>query len=337
MIGGRHVELYFSPSDNTTSHIVGAIQSASHDIEFAVLTYTRNDMSDAMVAAKHNGTDVRGMIENINDQGSEYPYLVSSGVNVTAHCLPYDLHHKYCIVDANATSSDPLVTTGSHNWSTAAETVNDEDELIIHDATIANEYLQEFTKTFDSIMLPARAPVVFNEDIVIPGAFTLVDMLSNDADPNCQLLTLTITSGPHLGTASAVVDGAVYYTPNAGAVGLDTIYYNVCDPGNLCTAGFAVLHVNNPVGINELSLVKSMTLFPNPANDVLNIGTVVGDYAQGTLTVCDFTGRKVMEQTLTLNKGNNVYQINTSTLAQGLYLVTIQADGALVTQRFANQ
>ena len=34
---------------------------------------------------------------------------------------------------------------GSHNWTTAAEEDNDENTLIIHDATIANLYLQEFS------------------------------------------------------------------------------------------------------------------------------------------------------------------------------------------------
>ena len=46
------------------------------------------------------------------------------------------------IVDQDAPSSDPLVFTGSHNWSAAADNDNDENTLVIHDATIANIYYQ---------------------------------------------------------------------------------------------------------------------------------------------------------------------------------------------------
>jgi len=36
------------------------------------------------------------------------------------------------------------VLTGSHNWSASANDKNDENTLIIHDATIANLFYQEF-------------------------------------------------------------------------------------------------------------------------------------------------------------------------------------------------
>jgi len=58
------------------------------------------------------------------------------------------LHHKYAIVDVYATASDPLVITGSHNWTSGAESVNDENTLIIHCPDIANQFLQEFAQRY---------------------------------------------------------------------------------------------------------------------------------------------------------------------------------------------
>jgi hypothetical protein len=58
------------------------------------------------------------------------------------------LHHKYMIVDVNNPSLDPLVVTGSHNWSFAADGSNDENTLILHDQGIANMYLQEFAERY---------------------------------------------------------------------------------------------------------------------------------------------------------------------------------------------
>jgi hypothetical protein len=64
--------------------------------------------------------------------------------------LPNDrlLHHKYMIVDVNWPDNDPLVVTGSHNWSFAADNSNDENTLIIHDQGVANKYLQEFAQRY---------------------------------------------------------------------------------------------------------------------------------------------------------------------------------------------
>ncbi|MBU1719413.1 MAG: T9SS type A sorting domain-containing protein, partial [Bacteroidetes bacterium] len=148
-IDGIPVELYFSPTDNTTAHIEAAVRTANTDIEFAMLTYINNDLGDAVIDMKNQGVSCRGIIENIYYIGSEYNGLLSAGVNVlSAFNQPYFMHHKYCVVDATNTSSDPLVITGSHNWTNSAEEENDENTLIIHDAEIANMYLEEFTMRY---------------------------------------------------------------------------------------------------------------------------------------------------------------------------------------------
>ena len=39
-IGGRTIELYFSPGDNTTSKIESALNSADYDLEFCLFSFT---------------------------------------------------------------------------------------------------------------------------------------------------------------------------------------------------------------------------------------------------------------------------------------------------------
>ncbi|MCH8318205.1 MAG: phospholipase, partial [Bacteroidetes bacterium] len=144
-IGGRLVELYFSPSDNTTSNILNAISTSDNDLEFALLSFTRNDLGTAVLDAHNAGVNVKGIMENENDSGSEYPFLTSNGVDLLSHMsVPNTLHHKYAVIDAANAASDPTLITGSHNWSTSAETRNDENTLFIHDEVIANMYLEEF-------------------------------------------------------------------------------------------------------------------------------------------------------------------------------------------------
>jgi len=151
-IGGNLVESYFSPSDNVSFNIENAVRSADSKIDFAILSFTYDNLGVAMLEEHNDGVDVRGIIENTGDQGTEFIFLQDNGVNVIDHPASGTLHHKYCIVDADAPASDPLVITGSHNWSTNAEVRNDENTLIIHSETIANQYWQEFEARFAGIV-----------------------------------------------------------------------------------------------------------------------------------------------------------------------------------------
>jgi phosphatidylserine/phosphatidylglycerophosphate/cardiolipin synthase-like enzyme len=50
------------------------------------------------------------------------------------------------LVDAGNAASDPTLFVGSHNWSAAANTTNDENTFIFHDNAIVNRYYQEFSQ-----------------------------------------------------------------------------------------------------------------------------------------------------------------------------------------------
>lgn len=144
IINGTPVESYFSPSDNTTNAIIKAISTADTDLQMALLTFTNNELGTAVLNAHNSGISVRGIINNPNDQGSEFSFLTNNGVNFIEDNTTVSTHHKYCIVDATSPNSDPQVVLGSHNWSAGAENSNDENTLIIHDADVANVFLQEF-------------------------------------------------------------------------------------------------------------------------------------------------------------------------------------------------
>lgn len=150
-VGGKTIELYFSPSDNTTSKIINSVNTANKNIYFAMYAFTRTDIKDAMYNRYNSGvTDIRGIIDQRNTPGSVYDAL-------DAFAEMYDnqantsitQHHKYGIIDPSDSYSDPVVITGSHNWSSSAENDNDENTLIIHDVYIANQYTQEFKKRYN--------------------------------------------------------------------------------------------------------------------------------------------------------------------------------------------
>ena len=158
LVGGSPVEVYFSPTDGTNARILEAISDTDYDLEFALLNFTRDDLSEAIQEVFAPPFIIAtGAIEDINTQGSEYEILnqtlVSGGLPlVYSHQgVPHSLHHKYCIIDHDDPTADPLVITGSHNWSSSAENVNDENTVIVHDARVANLYHQEFRGIINAI------------------------------------------------------------------------------------------------------------------------------------------------------------------------------------------
>ena len=148
-INGSKVESYFSPSDQTSSHIVDAINTADQNLRFGLLAFTNNDIENAVL---NTTVPVKGLIEE-QYNGTITTQFQANGQDV------YDfeesghfLHHKYGLIDVESADSDPTVITGSHNWTYSAEKYNDENTLIIHNADIANIYLQEFEARWKTIV-----------------------------------------------------------------------------------------------------------------------------------------------------------------------------------------
>lgn len=151
IIGGSVVECYFSPSDGTNSKIIAAVNSANTDLEVAVMNFTRSDVCTAILNKFSSGiTNCNVIVDSSNPMSNQISNLQAglSPNHAVIDTAPGIMHHKFMVVDNFNSASDPLVLTGSHNWSTAAETKNDENTLIVHDANIANQYYQAFASVY---------------------------------------------------------------------------------------------------------------------------------------------------------------------------------------------
>ncbi|TNE61802.1 MAG: T9SS type A sorting domain-containing protein [Bacteroidetes bacterium] len=151
IIGGRQVESYFSPSDRVTDKLVNTLMTTDHQSVFATFSFTHNTLGNTYTDLHNSGYWIRGIIENTNDNGTEYNKFLSNGVPVQGHPGAGLLHHKYAVVDAGYPSAEPVVITGSHNWSYSAEQNNDENTLILHDADIAAMFQAEFERRWGEI------------------------------------------------------------------------------------------------------------------------------------------------------------------------------------------
>jgi len=171
-VGNSIVEVYFSPGDDALSHLRETISAeADYNAYFCIFAWSDQEMCDILkykwegsyedLTGELTGFDIAGIFEHlywnqwwsasVDMTGRTASYVSDTNPNIRwANPAPVYkdnedtmLHHKYMILDAN-TDSNPVVITGSLNWSANGDESNDENVVIIYNSDIANQYYQEF-------------------------------------------------------------------------------------------------------------------------------------------------------------------------------------------------
>ncbi|MFO8028832.1 MAG: phospholipase D-like domain-containing protein [Cyclonatronaceae bacterium] len=185
-IGDSYVRLHFSPQGGTENAIVKTIDNAQHSVNVGTMLITRFNIANALRDRHDAGLAVRGVIANTSVTGSQFDNLASWGDFLHFPEGQFGLlHHKYAIIDGEETSWNGTVITGSHNWSGAANQVNDENTLFITDPRIANMYIQEFAARYkqaggdDEIVVRSET-----ESLEVPEHFTVHQNYPNPFNPS---------------------------------------------------------------------------------------------------------------------------------------------------------
>jgi phosphatidylserine/phosphatidylglycerophosphate/cardiolipin synthase-like enzyme len=137
---GRNV--FLSPKGGTSAKIVQEINHAQDTIDIAIYSFTRDEIADALIAAKNRGVEIRILADSsqASGTGSEIVRLESNGFQLkrTNGGGGGILHDKFAIFDGR------LVLTGSYNWSTAAEEDNDENAVFICERSVIQAFQTNF-------------------------------------------------------------------------------------------------------------------------------------------------------------------------------------------------
>jgi phosphatidylserine/phosphatidylglycerophosphate/cardiolipin synthase-like enzyme len=170
------ITIQFSPTSSeqtwsySTSGLIGkTIDSATKSVDLALFVFSAQELADILQHKQEQGI----MIKGIFDPGFAHRYysemLDLLGVTLYSqysHCQPEvnnhpwlnpldtvgiaqvnsgdKLHHKFAVID------DVTVISGSHNWSEAANSQNDEAVIIINNAKVAQHFVQEFQRLYSS-------------------------------------------------------------------------------------------------------------------------------------------------------------------------------------------
>ena len=210
--------------------------------------------------------------------------------------------------DTNIASNDPYLTYTVTTSGTYYLGVSDSANSTYNPTTSGGGY-SSISGAYQLMVLrevPNLPPVAVADSATTHfSTLVTIPVLTNDTDPNGDVLTLTVTGTASHGMTQIVTVNStsqIRYTPNAGYVGSDSFTYTISDPfGATSTATVSVSVTNtNPVAIGESYEAVAGVSRVVAASGVLANDT---DANSDSLTAQRVTG--VVHGTLTLNSNGS--------------------------------
>lgn len=121
----------FAPWENVEGLIVDAIGDARKQVLVQAYLLSNRKIVDALIAARRRAVDVRVLADAdqfARGENSKVPELAASGVAVWLETKYQSAHNKIIVIDA--AGAEPVVITGSFNFTWGAQHKNAENILI---------------------------------------------------------------------------------------------------------------------------------------------------------------------------------------------------------------
>jgi len=142
------VQVAFTPGDNGTALIVQAVESARKQVLVQAYSFTSRDIAQALIEARRRGLDVQLIADPKQAHTSEHgmvEYIAGAGVPTFFDEEHDSAHNKVMVIDAE--TANPVVITGSFNFSQAAQHKNAENLLLFRgNPQLAAAYLRNWRK-----------------------------------------------------------------------------------------------------------------------------------------------------------------------------------------------
>jgi phosphatidylserine/phosphatidylglycerophosphate/cardiolipin synthase-like enzyme len=134
----QEIRVYYNHDTQENKQIINLIQNADKFVYFAVYTFTKTDIADALLGAKHRGLAVAGVTDknqlgSLASQQKIIKELSDAGVPIVTQDHSAIMHMKAVVTDKGYAS-------GSYNWTAAATDSNDEVLEIGSDEIVRKQY-----------------------------------------------------------------------------------------------------------------------------------------------------------------------------------------------------
>lgn len=147
-LGDATLEVLFSPQDRPiTRRVREILRGAKKKIDVAVFFLTHKGITADLIRAHLAGVQVRVIIDATAAKNgySKHELLRAAGIPVKIETWGGKMHMKSGAVDGET------VITGSMNWTTAGESGNDENTILVSSQKHAAQYHQFFDRVWDGL------------------------------------------------------------------------------------------------------------------------------------------------------------------------------------------
>jgi phosphatidylserine/phosphatidylglycerophosphate/cardiolipin synthase-like enzyme len=142
----HQIAVYYNHDRELNKEITGIIRDADKFVYFAVYTFTRQDIKDALLGAKYRGLTVIGLTDRdqlaqLDQQKQIIKELRDAGIPV------YEQDHLG-IMHTKVVVTEKAYASGSFNWTSAATNLNDEVLEVGSDPVLRAEYQKILEEMF---------------------------------------------------------------------------------------------------------------------------------------------------------------------------------------------
>ncbi len=184
-------------------------------------------------------------------------------------------------------------------------------------------------------------------DTTISGCFVVIV----NKNPSASITPdgpLTFCAGGSVTLTEAPVAGCTYqwYKGAASIAGATTTTYVATTTGNYrcrvtkfatgCYKNSNVIAVSGPCKETDqlpIQAAGGLTIFPNPANDILNVSINIFITHHSSLIITDMMGKTISTFEIT----SSTMEINISTYAAGMYFINVNIDGKEFIEKFIKE
>jgi len=146
--GSGTIEFAFTPGGDATGLLVRAIDAARSQVLVQAFSFTHEQIANALTRARRRGVDVQVLVDPEQAELIEHNVvgrLVEGKVPVFADGEHSAAHNKIVLIDAGA--GQPVLVTGSFNFTFAAQYRNAENMLVIRgNRELARAYLENWER-----------------------------------------------------------------------------------------------------------------------------------------------------------------------------------------------
>lgn len=105
----------------------------------------------------------------------------------------------------------------------------------------------------------------------------------------------------------------------------------VWEDDDLGTVGFRQGTFTTPTSISETQLGKILSVFPNPASEIITIEFAAYSTEESEFTISDLRGKKILSTSVSMTP--NIIQIDISEWENGIYFLTVQSGNNFTTHK----